>query len=404
MKVGILFDGPEIPPKCGVAYRFYYLSRFLAKKGVEVVGFFSDRGTASYDNIKNEPFKSHFFSPRVFYKDPKTVLDIIRKEKVDILQVNNSQSVLLFGAKYSHELKVPLVTEMHDVDSTLKRTLKADINTIEEMEFVQYCASLLSHNIICMTDIDHHQLIQIGVEARKLNIIPNGIDTEYYKFSIPKFNQKQIVFLGNMFYLPNKNAAEKIITQIMPRLPEMKLVCIGMADSSFANKYSSSQVTFSGPVDDIRPILESSSIAVAPIFEGSGMKVKILNFAAAGLPILTTSFGIPGYPSEIATVENDLCRYPQIIKSILSNKDHATNQVKKSRKIIEKHYSWETIANDVVNLYHKTKFSNLTTIRENVNKWPPPRDLIYKKHAPLPIWLEESRIKYGKETFKHLEI
>ncbi|MBI2464831.1 glycosyltransferase family 4 protein [Candidatus Shapirobacteria bacterium] len=407
MKIGILFDGPEIPPKGGVGYRFYYLSHFLAKKGIEIVGFMSDRNTCTVNQLKKEPFKTHLFSPRTFYKDTDFVLDVIRKENVDLIQVNNSQTALLLGAKYSQALGIPLVTEMHDVDSTLKMTLNAKKEKTDELEFVQYCAGKLSQEVVCMTELDKEELINLGINKTKINLIPNGIDIEYFHYTTPNLTSGQAVFLGNMFYRPNRNAAKVLITKVIPKT-KLKLVCIGMVEEKFKEKYACERVMFTGPVDDIRPILKKSSIAIAPIFQGSGMKVKILNFAAAGLPTITTSLGISGYPSEVAIVENDVNKYPKIIEEVMSSVDATINRTKNSREIIEKYFSWEPISDKVIEMYKKILKNNLCFTGQGFDHsdtmgWKH-YSLAYQRKTPLPIWLEESRTKYGKERFKYIDI
>ncbi|MDP3093312.1 MAG: glycosyltransferase family 4 protein [bacterium] len=395
MKIGIIFDGIEIPPKSGVAFRLYYLSKKLEEKGVRVVMFLCERGWVSHNDLKKEPFVFHIFSPEVFYKKIDFVKNVISKEKPDIIQVNNSSSVLSYGAYYSNELRIPLVTEMHDCDAIIKKTLGCDRQDIDISEFIQYSAGYLSHEVICMTPKDKKEFIHMGILKDKINLIPNGIDTDYFKYNSPNLPKRQIIFLGNMFYEPNRNAAEIAIKMIVPHI-NARLLCIGMVEDSFRRKFSSDKVVFTGGVDDIRPFLKESSIAIAPVFEGSGMKVKLLNYAASGLPIVSTEMGISGYPRNIAIIENDITKYPKLVEKLLDDLKVATEQSKKAREIVCKKFSFDFIAEKVIKLYKKTKFKKKRSSfvlgvkdKEKKNK------IFFQRLSPLPMWLEEKRVKFS---------
>ena len=49
-----------------------------------------------------------------------------------------------------------------------------------------------------------------------------------------------------------------------------------------------------GTVEDVRPYFWTSGILIAPIFHGSGTRVKILEACAAGLPVVSTPLGVEG--------------------------------------------------------------------------------------------------------------
>jgi glycosyltransferase involved in cell wall biosynthesis len=413
MRLGIFFDGIEIPPKSGIPYRFYYLSKVLAEKGVEVVVFLCDRFNADKEELKKLPFEFHLFSPELAYYDYDLVKAVVKSAGVDILQVDHVQTSLWFAMRLSEELKIPLVTEMHDIDFRLKKSLGADSTEIAKQRFLQYASGQGSDQVICVCPDDYKYLIEMGIPRKKIVVAPNGIDGDYYSYHAPDLKSKKLVFLGNMFYPPNRSAAELIVKKIMPKLPkDYTLECIGMIDSEFAKKLSSKRIRFTGPVEDIRPYMQEAALAIAPITQGSGMKVKMLNFAAMGVPIVTTSEGIAGYPQEMAVVEDRIDKYPELILSLMTNPNQLIRNSQRARSIVTAGYGWDAIANNLISMYEKLHFKHKKNILVNgistkLFKEKANLKMIEGKHVPLPIWLEDeerSRVYgVGKRLYERLE-
>lgn len=398
IRVGLLVDGIQIPPVTGVPYRFYYLSHELHKRGIEVVVFLCDRCNVGEDALQQEPFEIHTLSSSIMYQDYETLKAVVSNAGVDILQVDHSQTALWYGTQLSDDLRLPLITEMHDIDANVKKTMGADEDEIRKQLFIQYAAGCLSDKVICVAKSDYPQLLDLGIESNRIEVIPNGINTIEMSYKKPNLNSESVVFLGNMYYPPNKHAVEQLITKVMPHISK-KLTCIGMADNAFIKMYQSDKVHFTGAIDDFRDDVWSSALAIAPIFQGSGMKVKMLNFAALGTPIITTDEGIAGYPKEIAFVENDINEYPKKIKSILSNESFYLQQSQQARQLIEEQFSWNSIVNHVINLYEQIQYSpkkNLLDPDISISDSEKP-SINSGQHVPYPLWLEdEARVKNGK--------
>lgn len=393
LRIGIFFDGLQIPPCAGIPYRFYYLSHEIQKNNVEIVVFLCDRFSIDPEILRNEPFEFHLFSPDATYNNLNLVQSVVEKARVDILQVDHSQTALWYGIQISQNLQIPLVTEMHDVDSKLRKSMGAEKNEIEKQEFIQFAAGIASDHVICVAQSDYSSLIELGIPAKKISVIENGIDIEKMAYKTPNINSDYIIFLGNMFYPPNKDAVERLITQVIPHVPK-KLICVGMVDSKFQAVYESEKVHFTGMIDDISEYIYGACLAVAPIYQGSGMKVKMLNFAALGVPILTTKEGVAGYPRQIAYVENSIDKYPQAINKILSEENSYYKKSLLARDIIENNFFWKSKVPQIISLYKKCAYEpkiNFGTeiINECIRMESPL--LEYQEHVPLPIWLEDEK-------------
>ncbi|NHN58561.1 MULTISPECIES: glycosyltransferase family 4 protein [Halorussus] len=130
------------------------------------------------------------------------------------------------------------------------------------------------------TDISH---IQGGDNPASL-IAELGIDT----------SKPVCVFVGSFDYDPNQGAAKIISTDLAPALPEVEFLLVGRRPprSTPENVYTP------GYVNDLSDILYLADIALCPLPRGSGTKLKMLDYLAAGLPIVTTTVGTQGIPIE----------------------------------------------------------------------------------------------------------
>ena len=59
-------------------------------------------------------------------------------------------------------------------------------------------------------------------------------------------------------------------------------------------KYENEKVKFLGYVEDLNDIFSKTTIALAPLFEGSGTRLKILDYLSAGIPTISTNLGVEG--------------------------------------------------------------------------------------------------------------
>jgi|CXWL01.1.fsa_nt_gi GT2 family glycosyltransferase len=111
----------------------------------------------------------------------------------------------------------------------------------------------------------------------------------------PFEERKGLFFLGNMNHRPNADSLKYLMAKIMPlvwrELPHVELYVVGAAMTPEASAYAGERVHVLGHVPDIRPLFSGSRLMVAPLRFGAGVKGKIGEALASGLPIVTTSIG-----------------------------------------------------------------------------------------------------------------
>lgn len=108
-----------------------------------------------------------------------------------------------------------------------------------------------------------------------------------------------LLFTGTMEWEPNVDAAEWMATEILPRVrvrvPRARLRIVGRNPTARVRELGGiAGVEVVGAVDSVWPELASASVALAPIRMGSGTRIKILEAAAAAVPVVSTTMGAEG--------------------------------------------------------------------------------------------------------------
>jgi glycosyltransferase involved in cell wall biosynthesis len=109
----------------------------------------------------------------------------------------------------------------------------------------------------------------------------------------------ELVFVGGFNHLPNLDGLSWFVKGVWPRVyetvPEAHLTIIGSNTPADVQEFNSLPgVEVMGFVPDINPYLDRAAVSIAPLRYGAGMKGKVVEAMACGLPVVTTSVGAQG--------------------------------------------------------------------------------------------------------------
>jgi len=205
-------------------------------------------------------------------------------------------------------LNAAVVLVEHNVEyarlnEQLKGLSKEQFQNLQAIE-IDLCNR--SDAVICVSDNDRQQLLNDGVRAELLNTIPHGYDPVPYalpardglrqKFDLPE-NAVLMAFHGTFSYPPNRDALLVFAEELLPQLESTGLPfhVIAIGRNPPRNDLHPN-IHFSGSVDEVGPWLKACDMAVIPLREGGGTRMKIIDCFAAGLPVVSTRKGIEGIP------------------------------------------------------------------------------------------------------------
>jgi len=157
--------------------------------------------------------------------------------------------------------------------------------------------------IVTLSDRLRDEIRRLSPRAN-VSVCPLGIDASLYPY-IPDERRTAdpvVSVIGTMNWYPTHSAAVRLLTRLWPeikkRIPAAKAQLVGWgARDALAPYLSLPDVTVEQNVPDTRPYFERTGVMLYAPSRGSGMKIKILESLAFGVPVVTTSEGVEGLPA-----------------------------------------------------------------------------------------------------------
>ena len=194
----------------------------------------------------------------------------------------------------------------------------------------------------------------IRADARgDVRVLPNGVHLPRARWRRPSARTGRVVlFLGAMSHPPNVAAAEVLAREVLPRLratePDATLVLCGRAPSPRVRALQGPGVTVTGTVDDPAPFLYDASVFANALPGGEGTSLKVLDAAAAGLPLVSTPEGIRGFAlrdGEHAWVAQDGASLADAILRVWRDPDEADRRAHAALDAVRNH-DWTRLGDD----------------------------------------------------------
>jgi len=168
-----------------------------------------------------------------------------------------------------------------------------------------------------------------------------------------------LLFVGSFRHLPNIDAAERLVTTIVPEVvkarPDVKLVLAGSDVPAALRQQAGPQVEFAGFVSDLGPYLDRASLVTVPLRLGGGMRVKVLEAMAAGKAIVATRLAVEGLEvhdgHEVAIADSDE-EFSRQIVDLLADAGKRARLGANARVWAAEHLRWPRIADAYEQLYN----------------------------------------------------
>lgn len=259
-------------------------------------------------------------------------------------------------------INIPVVYELIDsmqlnVENMIREepVPKKWVYQVEEKRLEKYEGELCTSNKF-LTVVSHKDKERIGCDY--LEVVPNGVDLDKFQMA-ESYNKGEIVFTGNMGYLPNVHAVKWFVKHIFPvikhAIPYAKLRIVGANPNSYIKGlHNGNTIEVTGYVESIADELQRAQIAIAPMRSGSGMQNKILEAMACGTPVVTTHNGLEGIfakKGEEILVADTPEFFAQTIISLLSNDEQYEQMAALSRKYVEREHSWKKSNRKIIDIY-----------------------------------------------------
>lgn len=200
-----------------------------------------------------------------------------------------------------------------------------------------------------------------GVPPDKIISITMGVDTDRFKPLPIKHNSYNIINLGLARFPPNVDGMLYFYHEIYPEIkkasPNTHLYIVGAEPSKKIRKLEQDKsVTVTGFVGDLDSFLIDTGVFVVPLRIGGGVKVRLLNALAMGLPVVATSVGVEGIDlthGKEVLIANSPKEFADAVIEILENPELKKNLSKNGPSLIRKKYTWNTVFNQIEKLFNE---------------------------------------------------
>ena len=168
------------------------------------------------------------------------------------------------------------------------RAIRFELETLPHCDRVQVCTR------------ENRQYVEQFLPELKNRIqdgLRAGVNVSDYRFPGGPRRPFTMLFLGSFRHVPNQIALDWFATEVLPRIlaqcPQAQLLVAG-SDPPREHSYPAA-VQMLGFVDDIQPLFSECAVFVCPIRSGSGVRVKLLEAFASGIPVVSTYVGAEGF-------------------------------------------------------------------------------------------------------------
>jgi len=203
-----------------------------------------------------------------------------------------------------HAPQIPLVYDMVDahgrrMDRQFAQTGDpADREKAIADRRLERIAARSADVVVTLSDDDEDYIREVADTPITCVRVPNVHDV-LDEQHVPGFESRSgLLFVGGFDHAPNGDAVEYMVTEIMPLLireiPHIHLTVVGSNPSDRIRALAGEHVTIAGWVADLDPIYASTRLVVAPLRYGAGVKGKVGQALAMGVPMVTTSIGNDG--------------------------------------------------------------------------------------------------------------
>jgi len=194
-----------------------------------------------------------------------------------------------------------------------------------------------------------------------VDVVSNGVDTDYIRPSDGLVKTPSIVFSGKMSYYANDSAAMFLCDEVMPRVkacePGATLTIAGSSPSKRIQRYGAGHgIEVTGHVPDIRVCLRSARVAACPVSVGAGVQNKVLEAMAMGKPVVATSKACQALSvvdGEHVLIADQQEEFAEALVRIIRDDELAQRLARNGREYVDKHHNWSDKAREIEETYSR---------------------------------------------------
>lgn len=348
------FDPANLPPKHN-----FYRKIYSVEKNIDITV-----GGALKSMIKGDSYiLSRFYSKEYERK----LTSILSNEHFDVVQLET-----IYMAHYIKTIRrcsnAVIALRTHNVEhliwdrvATMTRSfLKRNYLIYQNRSLKKFEVSEIQECdiITAITNKDLEFFRSLGFNKEGL-VAPVGINIKEYDIKVPVDDLDQTIgFIGALDWMPNQDGVSWFLENVWPAIenyfPKATFHIAGKNTPDWVFEKKTNRILIHGEVDDAKVFISSHQLLVAPLFSGSGIKVKVLEGMALGRVVITTSIGAEGIPAIHGVhilIADDKTSFIEAIKTCFNNLDKMKAIGLQAREFIKTNFDANMIGQSVLRSY-----------------------------------------------------
>jgi polysaccharide biosynthesis protein PslH len=276
---------------------------------------------------------------------------LVRRDAFDAVYCDH-----LSMLEYGRRLNLPIIFDAHNVEFEIIRRHAATLPASAMRAFAEVEWRMLRRYeralyprcslIYSVSDVDAQSIRGLSGIRVPVAVVPISVDVQGVARAMPTDVGRELLFVGGLHWPPNADAVSYFIEDILPlvrsQLPDVHLTVVGRTDETLQRRLrTAGGVTFAGHVPDVEPFFRRSRAMIVPLRSGSGMRVKILDALARGMPTVTTSVGCEGIDATSGThllIADTPVAFAAEVVRLLTDDDLAASLSTRSRELAQSKY------------------------------------------------------------------
>lgn len=375
MKILFLSRWFPYPMNNGSKIRIYNLLRGLSQHHEIILLSFADQPGTNPEAPEVRKFCSKVravpwreFDPNnirarlaAFSLEPRSIADTFSPEMAGAIteSLNDGRydlviaSQLQMAAYYPYFRNVPAIFEEFEVGLFHDRAFSADgrirfRHALTWFKLRLYLSQLLESFRACTVVSERERLLlarNFPRFDRPVEVIPNCLNMEEYSGVAAEKKPQTLIFTGSFTYNANYEAMYWFVSEVFPlvleKAPEARLIVTG--DHANLPLPSSRNITLAGFVEDVKSLIASSAVSLAPLLSGGGTRLKILEAMALGTPVVATSKGAEGLDAadgEHLLLADSPAQFAECVIRLLSDEKLRRRLAENAALLAREKYDW----------------------------------------------------------------
>jgi glycosyltransferase involved in cell wall biosynthesis len=296
--------------------------------------------------------------------------DKFKEQKFDIIHADHTSMapLALFAKSF---MNAPVGLRLHNIEYQIwKRYAEALKAYDPKLYYIKHQTHFLKNTEkeliknadvnFAITRTDKQRALELSPEANVLVATAGVNPTEWQPDDSIERNSHELILATTYHWVHNRDAVRWFCSKVLPlvrkEIPDVTLSLIGKNPPDFLNDYKDQGVKVLGYVDSVQPYLNKASIYIAPLFVGSGIRIKILEAMAMKLPVVASPIaaeGIFGNDSNGLLIRESAIDFAKAIVDLCRNTDKVLVLGENARKFILEEFSWKKNINIMLDEYQK---------------------------------------------------